>query len=476
MAGIPARPKTFFRVGPAGPGEAQCFAVRRGQVEEQSLSVPLYTPEFSEFINALRNNPLGVSPLGARVAVNPRVDVSTFPPDTSVGFIPMDAVSDQSTGEYTVTTVPLMEVSKGYTRFLNGDVLWAKITPCMQNGKSCVVTGLPNGVGFGSTEFHVLRPRTDEVSEKFVMEFISQDKLRQFAVYVFTGSAGQQRVPATFLESLPFPTLPIKRQHELVAAMDAARTERKAKLADADALLAGVDDFVLDALGLAPPQSDSRRVVAVNPARLRGQVRLNSEYYHPERTAALRLLDAAPGSIDIARLADVVSFVREQLKAPTEIYLSLAHVQSHTGELTDSTDTASGACFVYQRNDVLFARLRPYLNKVHRAESGGSCSTEFHVLRIADTEGMLPDYLASILRSKVVLAQTVHMATGNTHPRLTNEDVANLAIPVPAPAVQERITAEIARRHQQARRLRAEVEAGWQAARRWFEAQLLGTG
>ena len=169
-----------------------------------------------------------------------------------------------------------------------------------------------------------------------------------------------------------------------------------------------------------------------------------------------------------------MSFRREQLPTPKEPYLSLAHVQSHTGELTDSTDTASGACFVYRRNDVLFARLRPYLNKVHRAESDGTCSTEFHVLRITDSCALRPDYLAAILRSKVVLAQTVHMATGNTHPRLTNEDVANLAIPVPAPAVQERITAKVARRRQQVRRLRAEADAGWQTARRWFEEQLLG--
>ena len=259
-----------------------------------------------------------------------------------------------------------------------------------------------------------------------------------------------------------------------VVAMDAARAERKAKLAEADALLAGVDDFVLDVLGLTPAPADNRRVYAVSPARLRGQVPLNSEYYHPERTAALRLLDAAPAGIDIVRLADLVSFERNQLPTPAETYLSLAHVQSHTGQLTDSTDTASGACFVYRRNDVLFARLRPYLNKVHRAESGGTCSTEFHVLRITDSCALRPDYLAAILRSKVVLAQTVHMATGNTHPRLTNEDVANLAIPVPAPAVQERITAEVARRRQQVRRLRAEAEAGWQAAKQWFEEQLLG--
>ena len=255
--------------------------------------------------------------------------------------------------------------------------------------------------------------------------------------------------------------------------MDAARAERKEKLAEADVLLSGIDDYVLDALGLTPPSEDTRRIFAVKPSQMQAQLRLNSEYYHPERTAVLRLLDAAQSSLSIVRLANVVSFIREQLPTPTETYLSLAHAQSHTGELTDATNTASGACFVYRDNDVLFARLRPYLNKVHRAETGGTCSTEFHVLRIADTEDLLPDYLAAILRSRVTLAQTVHMMTGNTHPRLTNDDVSNLTIPVPTLEVQEQIIPEINRRRQEARRLRAEAEAGWQAARRWFEMELM---
>ena len=66
------------------------------------------------------------------------------------------------------------------------------------------------------------------------------------------------------------------------------------------------------------------------------------------------------------------------------------------------------------------------------------------------------------------------MMTGNTHPRLTNEDVVNLVIPIPAPAVQETIATEARRRREAARRLRAEAETGWQAAKRWFEEQLLG--
>ncbi len=270
----------------------------------------------------------------------------------------------------------------------------------------------------------------------------------------------------------PLPSLVV--QDDLVEAMDAARAERKAKLAQADALLAGIDDFLLDALGIEAPVEDGRRVFAVNLARLSGQERLNSEYYHPERMQALQQLERVADSMTVAPLADVVSFEREQLKTPGDNYLSLAHVQSQTGELTDATDTASGNCFTFQADDVLFARLRPYLNKVYCAEMGGCCSTEFHVLRVKDGKTLLPEYLAAILRSRLVLSQTVHMMTGNTHPRLTNDDVANLTVPIPSPEVQARVADEIVRRRDGARRLRREAEAGWEAAKGWFEGELLG--
>ena len=122
---------------------------------------------------------------------------------------------------------------------------------------------------------------------------------------------------------------------------------------------------------------------------------------------------------------------------------------------------------------MLFARLRPYLNKVYRAEMDGCCSTEFHVLRVKDNETLLPEYLAAILRSRLVLSQTVHMMTGNTHPRLTNDDVANLTIPIPSVEVQASVAAEIVRRRDAARRLRGEAEGGWIAAKGRFEVELL---
>lgn len=437
------------------------------------MSVSLHVPVLQAYLRRLRSHPSTTKPLREYVDINPAVDLSELESDSPVGFIPMEAVSDGATGDYMIRERPLAEVSKGYTRFVDGDVLWAKITPCMQNGKIALVDGLPNGIGFGSTEFHVLRVRDSSISKEFVREFVSQTTLRRVATYAFTGSAGQQRVPADFLGDLPFPELSETEQRELVAIMATARAERRAKLAEADALLAGIDDFLLDELGIVAPAEDTRRVFAVSLAQMRGQERLNSDYYHPERVQALHGLDRAADSMTVAPLIDVVDFMREQLKTPGANYLSLAHVQSHTGELTDATDTASGNCFTFQAADVLFARLRPYLNKVYRAEMDGCCSTEFHVLRVKDSAALLPEYLAAVLRSRLVLSQTVHMMTGNTHPRLTNDDVANLTVPIPSPEVQARIADEVVRRREEARRLRAEAEAGWEGAKRWFEVQLL---
>jgi restriction endonuclease S subunit len=94
-------------------------------------------------------------------------------------------------------------------------------------------------------------------------------------------------------------------------------------------------------------------------------------------------------------------------------------------------------------------------------------------MRTKNDKELNADYLAVILRSSIILAQTKHMMTGNTHPRLTNEDVVNLVIPIPSIAIQETIADEIKKRKAESRRLKSEAESEWQAAKDWFETQLL---
>ena len=401
MAGLPAGPDTFFSVDPAELAKPECFAVKRGDTEGSPLGGSSYAPVLRHYLSRLSSNPAASKPLSEYADINPPMNVLALGSDATVGFIPMPAVSNNATGEYAFAARPLNDVRKGYTFFANGDILWAKITPSMQNGKSCIVDKLPNGVGFGSTEFHVVRVRDAGVSAKLVLDFISQDSIRSIATRSFTGSAGQQRVPAAFLENLPFPKLSEAQQQEFVTVMDAARAERKAKLAEADALLAGMDDFVLDALGLAQPEKDSKRAFAVRLGQSREQGQLNADFYHPERIRALNELSNAGMYMDLMSLVEVVNFERELVETPDENYLSLAHVESHTGELTDSQEKASGTALMFHADDVLFARLRPYLNKVYHPEMNGTCSTEFLVLRVKDRNTLLPEYLSTILRSRL---------------------------------------------------------------------------
>ena len=211
------------------------FAVNLSDLTDSSLDPFHYAPRLRGFLNALRAHPSATKPLSAYAEINPQTDVSSLRPSDAVGFIPMSAVSDGATGEYEISDRPFSEVAKGYTRFSDGDILWAKITPCMQNGKSCLAANLPNGAGAGSTEFHVVRVKARGILAEFVKEFISQRSLRRVAVHSFTGSAGQQRVPAEFLANLPFPAVSERRQREIVDAIAKARETARQLRAQADA-------------------------------------------------------------------------------------------------------------------------------------------------------------------------------------------------------------------------------------------------
>lgn len=154
--------------------------------------------------------------LGTACMINPpKADISSVPKDTDVTFIPMAAVSDV-TGKVGNTEVRKLEqVSKGYTSFSSEDVLFAKITPCMENGKAAVVPDLINGLGYGSTEFFVLRPSA-ALSTQFLHAFIRRETFRKQAKEVMAGAVGQQRVPKSFLEELAFPLPPLEEQRHIV--------------------------------------------------------------------------------------------------------------------------------------------------------------------------------------------------------------------------------------------------------------------
>lgn len=137
--------------------------------------------------------------LGNLVVINPRVDRSKISEDDEVSFLPMASVSEQGYVAFEECRV-VAEVKKGFTYFERGDILFAKITPCMENGKAAYLHSLSTAYGFGSTEFHVLRPGI-KVNPWFIFYLVWNDHFRMKAARAMKGAAGQKRVGADYLRS-----------------------------------------------------------------------------------------------------------------------------------------------------------------------------------------------------------------------------------------------------------------------------------
>ncbi len=157
--------------------------------------------------------------------INPTENV-LLADDELVSFIPMEAVSDK-TGEIAAPQIrKCRDVKNGYTRFSNEDVILAKITPCMQNGKCAVAKDMENGVGFGSTEFHVVRTKdNNRLMPDYLWTLLRLDHLRNAAQRYFIGSAGQQRVPADFLANLQIPLPPVEIQKTIINSVKKSFSE-----------------------------------------------------------------------------------------------------------------------------------------------------------------------------------------------------------------------------------------------------------
>jgi len=149
----------------------------------------------------------------------PKPAHNALPAQTPVTFVPMPAV-DAARGVISEPEVrPFSQVRKGYTAFREGDVIVAKITPCMENGKAAIVMNLENGLGFGSTEFHVLRSNGSVLPE-YLYYFIRQESFRKAAEGEMTGSVGQKRVPAEFLKQSEIPLPPLSEQERIVSKVE----------------------------------------------------------------------------------------------------------------------------------------------------------------------------------------------------------------------------------------------------------------
>lgn len=165
--------------------------------------------------------------LGEITQLNPKkLEVKDLSNDTMVSFIPMNVVGEK--GELnTLEKKCLSELYKGFTYCKDGDVLFAKITPCMENGKGTIARNLTNGIAFGSTEFHVLRPLEGVTTSEWIYVLTSLKKFRLSAGRKMTGSAGQRRVPVNFLENFEIQKPCIEKQKEFTKTIQKIKQQKE---------------------------------------------------------------------------------------------------------------------------------------------------------------------------------------------------------------------------------------------------------
>ena len=195
-----------------------------------------YTPSLYKDAVTLHSTIYENVPLSHLAYINPNTRIPNQNKEMPISFVPMESVNEIY-AEITEHKDCFTEESKGFTRFQEGDLLWAKITPCMENGKSAIAEKLTNGYGCGSTEFHVIRPKNDDLLIEYIHSILHMKLVRQTAKLYFGGSAGQQRVAIDFLENFNVP-LPSKvKQKEIVAYTADIRTRAKALQAEGKVIL-----------------------------------------------------------------------------------------------------------------------------------------------------------------------------------------------------------------------------------------------
>lgn len=391
-------------------------------------------------------------PLTEAVELNPKPDRSSLSDDLEVSFVPMAAVEPGTGGMDATRVRRYAEVKKGYTYFREGDVLFAKITPCMENGKMAVARHLRNGVGFGSTEFHVLRPR-EGVDPYYVYHFVSSARFRAAAAHNMTGAVGQKRVQAAFLEQSEIPLPSIDEQRRMVAEIEKQFSRLDEAVTGLTRIKANLKRYraaVLKAAveGRLVPSERSWRQIEL------GEIALSIRNGYSKKP------DAEQGT----RIFRISAVRPLKLHANDVRYLS--------------GDPADYEPFLVASGDVLFTRYsgsRDYVGVCARVPTDLLPTVypdKLIRVRVPITT-VLPEFLviaASTGRARKYIESKIRTTAGQSG--ISGGDLKSLPLNIPRVAEQHRIVAEVDRCLSMAAGAEAQIEANLLRAARLRDATL----
>ena len=370
------------------------------------------------------------------VGVNPSKSASGFDSGSEVEatFLEMDSITE--TGEYDASTrAPVSDLWGRFTYFERGDVLVAKITPCFENGKGADVSDLPTKIGFGTTELHVLRPR-DTIDAGFLGYIVRSHPFRSWGAAFMKGSAGQQRVPVSFIKSFPVGLPPLSEQRALASYLDqqtdhiAEYIAKKRKLVDLlktqrravvnRAVTKGLDDDVA-------MQDSGVEWLGEIPAHWE-QVRL--------KYLAESVIDAehktAPAHSDGDYLVVRTSNIRDGRLILDDVY--------YTNEEGFREWTQRG---IPQPGDILFTREAPAGEACLVPEDIDLCLGQRVVCIKVDEERLAPSFAMRVLNSSLTDEFIKVTSRGATVDHFNMSDIGKIPFLVPPHPEQKRIVEHI---------------------------------
>jgi type I restriction enzyme S subunit len=386
-------------------------------------------------------------PLAEVVQFNPKPSKGALADSSEVSFVPMAAV-EAGSGRMDASTVkPFAEVKKGFTYFADGDVLFAKITPCMENGKSAVAKGLRNGVGFGSTEFHVLRP-SERIDARFLYQFVAGASFRREAAHHMTGAVGQKRVPVEFLRQAQIPLPSLQEQHATV-------DEIEKQFSRLDQALSGL-------LRITRRLSEFSRAYlhTVFQSKDAGQKRRLEQVCEVTSGYAFKSGDFVGEGVPAIKIANV-GFGKYLTK--DQDYLPSAFEGMYAG-------------FSVKPHDLLLALTRPITANTLKVcaypEGSRPALLNQRVAILRPSSQQDADFLLAYMHSPQFKRCVQDSMSQTLQPNLSPVDLRRFAVPWPESSERERIVAEVDRRLSIARGVEAQVEANLKRAQSLRQAIL----
>ena len=396
--------------------------------------------------------------------INPKVNGED---NDNAAFIPMEKIDAGYSSSFTYEERKWKDIKSSYTNFADGDVAFAKITPCFQNRKSVIFCNLPNGIGAGTTELKVLRQYGESIDRKYLLYFLKSPYFINEAK--FKGTANQQRIVIGYLENKYFPLPPLAEQHRIVERIeeylpiikeygDAYDEAAKMDAELPDKLKKSIlQEAILGKLGTQDPSDEPA-------SALIEKIRAEKQKLVEEGVLKKKDLEETPVEDDEVPFnipktwgcfhLGEITYNHGQKKPDSDFsYIDIGSIDNKNQKLNEkenilsSNEAPSRARKIVKRGDIIYATVRPYLHNMCIIDRDFSkepiVSTGFAVLSCI--KGVYNKYLFYYLLSPVFdeYANDGDNAKGMAYPAINDKKLYNGVVPLPPLAEQHRIVKKI---------------------------------